>query len=374
MTIICEPDAERAAAIASNVGGPVAVVGTLVDAAIALAAGTEPPVVVGAAADATAVASFTSELRSARSDAVVVVLRPDLDDRVTEQMTAAGVTHVVEADHPERLADVLSPAPEADTHRGNVVTVFSAKGGTGTTTVAVNLAAALSDGGTKSICLVDLDLAFGDVAIMLSLAPQHTVADAMAGTLDTEIDGLLTKSDELGVDCVLAPVDPARGEAVPAAVVTELLDVLRGRYDHVVVDTASQLSEVVLAALDAADHHVLLTTPDAAAVKSLRLTLDVFELLGYPSQRRTVVLNRAGAAKALSVDEVRIALGSSLDLEIADTADAVGALNRGESLMVAAPSNPATVAVRLLADRLAGTATVPVREARRGLRWRKRSA
>lgn len=374
MTIICEPDAERAAAIASNVGGPVAVVDTLVDAAIALAAGTEPPVVVGAAADATAVASFTSELRSARSDAVVVVLRPDLDEGIAAQMTAAGVTHLVEADHPERLADVLRPAEPSDSHRGAVVTVFSAKGGTGTTTVAVNLAAALSDGGANRTCLVDLDLAFGDVAIALGLAPKQTLADVIAGTLDTELDGLLVTAERLAIDCVLAPVDPARAETVPAVLVSELLEALRARYDHIVVDTASQLSEVVLAALDTADHHVLVTAPEVAGVKNLRLALDMFDLLDYPPQRRVVVLNRAGAAKGLTAEEVRVALDRAVDVAIPDTDDALDALNRGEPLVVAAPAHPASIAVRTLAERLSGTTTVPARAARRGLRWRKRSA
>lgn len=374
MTIICEPDAKRAAAIASSVTGPVAVVDTLVDAAIALAAGTEPPVVVGGSADATAVASFTSELRSARSDAVIVVLRPDLDEKVTAQMAAAGVSHVVAAEHPERLADVLSPGDDPQTRQGGIVTVFSAKGGTGTTTVAVNLAAALSGGGASPTCLVDLDLAFGDVAIGLGLAPKQTLADVMAGTLDAELDGLLATANQLAVDCVLAPVDPARAETVPAELVTELLEVLRGRYDHIVVDTASQLSELVLAALDAADHHVLVTSPDVAAMKNLRLTLDTFDLLGYPAKHRTVVLNRAGTAKGLTAEEVRVALGRPADVAIPDTSDALDALNRGEPLVLTAPSHPASIAVRTLAEKLSGTPTVPARAARRGLRWRKRSA
>jgi pilus assembly protein CpaE len=374
MTIICEPDLDRAAAIASNVHGPVAVVDTLVDAAIALAAGTEPPVVVGAAADADAVASFTSELRSTRSDAVVVVLRPDVDEQVTEQMTAAGVTHVLEADHPERLVDVLSPAVRADSHRGSIATVFSAKGGTGTTTVAVNLAAALHASTGGSVCLVDLDLAFGDVAIALGLAPERNVADAVAGSLDTEVSALLTTAERLGVDCVLAPVDPARGEAVSVELVAELLEVLRGRYDHVVVDTASQLSEVVLAALDVADHHVLVTAPEVAAVKNLRLTLDMFDLLDYPSERRVIVLNKAGSAKSLSADEVTAALGQAAEIEIPHTVDAVDALNRGEPLTVLAPSQRASVAIRELAARVGGIGKTPARSARRGLRWRKRSA
>lgn len=369
MTIICEPDAERAAAIASTVGGPVAVVDTLVDAAIALAAGSEPPVVVGGAADAGAVASFTTELRSTNADAVVVVLRPGLDDLV-EQMTAAGVMRP-ERDQ-QRADDASGPAGDAHTPLGNVITVYSAKGGTGTTTVAVNLAAALAAGAAGTVCLVDLDLCSGDVAIALQLIPHRTVADASAGPVDAEVERLITAAERVGVDCVLAPVEPARGEDVSVAVVGQLLEILRARYDHIVVDTSVQLSEAVLAALDVSDHHVLVTAPDVAAVKALRLTLDVFDLLGYPAERRTVVLNRAGAAHALTADEVEQALGRRPAVQVPDTDEAVEALNRGEPLVATARANPAATAIKQLSTRVGGTVPTPARQARRGLRWRKR--
>ena len=195
-----------------------------------------------------------------------------------------------------------------------------------------------------------------------------------ASSVDARLDGLVTKAGQVDVDCVLAPVDPARAETVSPELVTELLEVLRSRYDHIVVDTASQLSEVALAALDAADHHVLVTAPDVASVKNLRLTLDTFDLLSYPQQRRTVVLNRAGATKGLTAEDVGVALGRAVDVAVPDTVDALDALNRGEPLVVTAPAHPTSVAIRALAERLSGTPTVPARAARRGLRWRKRSA
>lgn len=364
MTIICEPDAKRAAAIASTVGGPVAVVDTLVDAAIALAAGSAPPVVVGGAADAGAVDSFTNELRATNADAVVVVLRPGLAD-LAEQITAAGVAGA---------GDDTDDTDDEPSGRGEVTTVFSAKGGAGTTTVAVNLAIALAGGGRRTVCLVDLDLSFGDVAIALQLAPHRTIADATDIDGEDALDQIVTKAASIGIDCVLAPIEPARGERVEASVVTELLSALRARYDHVVVDTAAQLSEPVLAALDDADHHVLVTGPDVAAVKSLRLTLDVFDLLGYADERRTVVLNRAGAHHALTADELEQALGRRPDVLVPDTDDAIRALNCGEPLAASAPAHPLTTGIRDLAGRVGGLVPTPARRSRQVLRWRKRSS
>src|SRR5207249_53545 len=143
-------------------------------------------------------------------------------------------------------------------------------------------------------CLVDIDLAFGDVAISLQLDPERTVVDAVAmgERMDpTGVVSLLT-GWRPGLDCVLAPVVPGDAEKVPAAVVGELLGVLRGMFDH------------VLAALDVSDQHVLLTTPDLPSLKNLRLTLDMLDMLSYPQQDRTIVVNRADSRVGLTVADI----------------------------------------------------------------------
>ena len=113
---------------------------------------------------------------------------------------------------------------------GQIVTVFAAKGGCGKTTLATNLAVALAAGTGCRVCVVDLDLAFGDVAISVQLDPARTIVDAlpMAGHLDvTGAASLLTRYRP-GLEMLLAPVTPGDAEKIPPALVGELLTVLRG--------------------------------------------------------------------------------------------------------------------------------------------------
>ena len=184
--------------------------------------------------------------------------------------------------------------------------MFAAKGGCGKTTLAINLGVVLAMGTGQRVCIVDLDLAFGDVAISMQLDPARTVVDAlpMAGHLDTTgAASLLTRYRPGPGDAAGAGHPRRRREDTPA-LVGELLTVLRSIFDFVVVDTPAQFSEHVLIAMDASDHHVLLTTPDVPALKNLRVTLDMLDLLSYPRQIRSVVLNRSDSKVGLSLEQV----------------------------------------------------------------------
>src|SRR5204862_7933822 len=112
-----------------------------------------------------------------------------------------------------------------ETPRGRLVTIFSAKGGCGKTTIATNLAVALADRGRREVCLVDLDLAFGDVAIALQLFPAHTIADAvpLADNLDGAAVSALLTPHSPGLTTLVAPVEPGTADIVTGAAVGEVL-------------------------------------------------------------------------------------------------------------------------------------------------------
>jgi pilus assembly protein CpaE len=240
-----------------------------------------------------------------------------------------------DADSEVDTDDVRPPADARP--RGRVVTVFSPKGGAGTTTVATNLAVLLAGGGRSRVCVVDLDLEFGDVSIMTGLSPARSLADAanVPGTdlADEVVDRLLTPWQD-GVDCVLAPVDPSAAELIAPLFVAQLLAELRMRYEFVVVDTPSQLSEHVLEALDAADHQVLLTTPQLPALKSLRLVIDTLQLLGYEPTRRTILLNQVGGARGLDRDAVQEAINHPVAAVLPHSDDVAAAIDAGVPLAV----------------------------------------
>src|SRR5680860_1016757 len=152
-------------------------------------------VVLGPSTDLQSAMDLAETLRVQRPSCGVVLVRHRIDTSILTNSLRAGVREVVDARdlsglngavrRSQKLAAELreqGPDPQhggGSTRRGRVVTIFSAKGGCGKTTLATNLAASLADGGRREVCLIDLDLAFGDVAIALQLFPAHTIADAV---------------------------------------------------------------------------------------------------------------------------------------------------------------------------------------------------
>lgn len=395
MTILCEPDQERAARLLPSLRGTVRTVATLPDAAMAMVHDpSEKVVVIGSAVELAPVLSFSGRLRSERPDASVILVRDEVDDRTAAEANSAGVRAIVPSGYPDLIADaferaqsvddttepataeVVVPSEQARTPLGRIVVVFAAKGGCGKTTMATNLAVALGARESRTACLVDLDLAFGDVAITMHLAPRRTLSDAVESgiALDSQIDELITPSRR-DLDCVLAPVEPGDAEHIPAALVTELLTSLRRRYDYVVVDTPAQFSEHVLAALDLSDHQVLLTTPEIPALKNLRLALDTLDLLSFPQSTRSIVLNRADARGCLSFADVEQAVQHAITAHIPASHEVPVSINRGEPIVAALPEHPVSKAITDFASRvIAGEAAIGTPSAgRRGLRLRKRS-
>jgi len=259
---------------------------------------------------------------------------------------------------------------------GQIVTVFAAKGGCGKTTLAINLGVALARDTGHRVCIVDLDLAFGDVAISVQLDPARTTVDAlpMAGHLDTAGAASLLTRYAPELEMLLAPVTPGDAEKVPPTLVGELLTVLRGMFDFVVVDTPAQFSEHVLTAMDASGHHVLLTTPDVPALKNLRVTLDMLDLLSYPRNIRSVIVNRADSKVGLSLEDVERVVRCPIAAHVPSSRAVPISINKGTPITVANPTHPVSQAITDFArKRLAASATPAAREpVSRGLGRRRR--
>jgi pilus assembly protein CpaE len=256
---------------------------------------------------------------------------------------------------------MLGVSASAGEREARIVTVFSAKGGCGKTTVATNLAAALADGGRSSVCLVDLDLAFGDVAIALQLVPARTTIDAvaMSGSIDDVGAQSLVTPHSPGLDAICAPLEPGEAERIPASTVQELLRVLKRMYDYVVVDTPPAFTEHVLASFDVSDVYILLATLDIPALKNLRLTLDMLEVLGYPRDSWQVVLNRSDSRVGLSVDDVVRTLKVPLATQIPSSRAVSASINKGVPIVLDEPRHPVSAAITQLADRQVRTTAVP---------------
>jgi len=358
MTILCQP-AQWPGDLTTAIGGDVHVAASIQATERMLAEdAVENLVVIGPDIDLDGALAFASALRLRRPAVGVVLIRSRVDVALLTKAIQAGVREVVQSGATTELADacersrvlsrsVAGGTPEQPGRRGEIVTVFSAKGGCGKTTLAINTACALAEGGARSVCLVDLDLAFGDVAINLQLEPSRTIIDAvsMAGRLDEIGAKSLLTSYQPGLAVLLAPVTPGDAEKVPAALVTELLGVLGEMFDYVVVDTPSQFSEHVLNAMDVSRHHVLLTTPDVPALKNLRLTLDMLDLLSYPQDMRSIVLNRSDAKVGLSADDIERVVRGPIAAHVPSSRDVPISINKGTPLVFANPQHPVSRAI-----------------------------
>jgi len=363
MTILCQLAAWPSEMTAS-IGGHALPVDDLSAAVRALNDDpSEDLVVVGPDAETGEALRFTAQLRMERQAVGVILVRRQVDVALLTEALRAGVREVVTAGDDAALAAAcersralsgqvrVNDEPEP-THQGKVITVFAAKGGCGKTTIAVNLAAALAADDAHRVCLVDLDLAFGDVAISVQLDPVRTISDAltMAGHLDTTGAASLLTSYRPGLDMLLAPVTPGDAEKVPAALVGELFAVLRRMFDFVVVDTPAQFSEHVLTAMDVSDHHVLLTTPDTPALKNMRITLDMLDLLSYSRDIRSVVLNRSDSKVGLSSDDVERVVRSPISAQVPSSRAVPISINKGTPIVIATPTHPVSQAITRFAQ------------------------
>jgi pilus assembly protein CpaE len=375
MPIICDHDESTARRLAAGFREHGHTVADLEELPKALAARPDELVVVfGPSIPLAGALNFAAELRLDRPSLGVVLVRTMLEVNTLAQAMRAGIREVVpDRDFPALMdactrvwevsarlqaaerqgsGESLMPAPGRE---GKVVVLFAGKGGCGKSMVSTNLALALAGRG-KEVCLVDLDLGFGDVGIMLQLSPQRTIVDAvpMHQHMDqTGVRSMLARH-ESGVCAVLAPVTPGDAEQISGKLVTELLTVLRRMFDFVVVDTPSQFSEPVLAALDAADRHLLLACPEVTALKALRVTLDMLDLLGYPPTSRHVLLNRADVRAGLSGADIDRVAGGPVVARIPSSSDIPASINKGVPLTRAHPGHQVSRAIqdvaRLLLD------------------------
>jgi pilus assembly protein CpaE len=238
--------------------------------------------------------------------------------------------------------------------QGRLVPVFSPKGGTGKTVLSTNLSSSLAKHWGKRTLLLDLDLQFGDAAIMLGLEPEKTIYDLVTapGELDSEKLAGYTTRHACGLDILPAPLRPEDAELVTEQKLARLLEVARESYDVIVVDTSPFFHGPMLATLDRTDELLLLTSLDVPTIKNVRLSLQTLELLSFPQDRIKVVLNRANSKVGMQRKEVESALEMGVRHEIPSDRAVPLAVNRGNPAVLADGKSDFSRAVRELAKSL----------------------
>ncbi len=237
--------------------------------------------------------------------------------------------------------------------QGKVVTIYSPKGGTGCTTIAVNLALTLHNEDTR-VALVDGNLQFGDVAVFVNEQGKNTIVDLAprAEELDPEIvEDVMLKHSASGVHILAAPSRPEYAERVSGAQFAKVLEYLRQMYAYVIVDTAPLLTDATLAAIDISDLVVLVTTQDIPSIKNCRLFLDLSQTLGIERQRILFVMNRFDKRINITPDRVAENLKQEVVSVIPlDEQTVTKAVNRGVPFVLDSKNQPAARGIFSLAE------------------------
>ncbi len=218
---------------------------------------------------------------------------------------------------------------------GRVHAYYGAKGGVGTTTIAINAAIALQSLGRR-VCLVDGNLQFGDHRVFLDLGlDRKSIVDLVsAPSMDTDLVRKIVQAHESGVDLLLAPPSPESADHVSAQHMNQILELLREMYDYVIVDIDKRLDDMNLMVLDIADTIFAVMTADLSCLKNVRLVLETIGHLGYEQGKLKLVLNRSNAFTGINVKSAEGALKRPIEFQIVNEyRGAISALNTGAPFM-----------------------------------------
>lgn len=250
--------------------------------------------------------------------------------------------------------------------QGKVITIYSPKGGTGCTTIAVNLAVALHNEDTRTT-IIDGNFQYGDVAVFVNEQGKNTIIDlaTRVNELDPEIvEGVMLKHAASGVHVLAAPSRPEYSEKVSGEQFAELIDYLRQMYAYVVIDTTPLLTDITLSAIDKSDVIVLVTTQDIPSIKNARLFLDLLQTIGIKRERIVFLMNRYDKRIAITPERVGDNLKQPISAVIPlDEKVVVPAVNRGVPFIMDNKTQPSARGILSLAESVReALATAELRE------------
>ncbi|SDP37554.1 pilus assembly protein CpaE [Arthrobacter sp. ok909] len=287
-------------------------------------------------------------------DFVLLAMRAGIRDLLSPNADAAQIRVLLERACQSFASKYRTAGgQQPDGSSGQVIGVFSPKGGVGKTTIATNIAIGLGQIAPMSVVIVDLDLQFGDVASGLYLRPEHTVTDAVSSSASH--DSLVLKAfltvHSANIYALCAPRSPVEADFVTAEQITRLLQQLAEQFQYVIVDTAPGLPEIGLAAMEQCTDIVWVTAMDVPSIRGLRSGLDILGRLDLLPETRHVVLNMADSKSGLSVQDVEATIGAPVDVSIPRSKAVAFSTNRGIPVLQDGRKDPAVKGLRQLVER-----------------------
>lgn len=266
----------------------------------------------------------------------------------------------------DRIAELCAAGKTTPQNNGRVIAVFSGKGGTGASFFGTNLAAAMD----VPTLLVDLDLQAGDAASFLGLDTKYSIADFAQNRarLDDSLMSSLVTPYSANLAVLAAPLEAHEAEDIKPKDVSEILHLLRQRYDRIVLDLPHTFDPVTVAALDLADDILLVLTLDIPGIRSTKRALKVFNRLDYPRRKVHVVVNRWSKGIDVELKKVETHLGEQLIGFIPnDYHKVMNSINLGQPLVQADPASKVTIEIKRIAALVSGNDHPPAAQPRKKL-------
>jgi pilus assembly protein CpaE len=364
--VVVDPEPQYRARLVGHLGEGIAAYGSIDALAERIRPGRAAVVVFGPGLAGPEALAEIEKFTRARPEVSAILVATELSTGLLQQALRSGIRDVlgfpVEAQllH-ESVARVGAmavipggpPAAAPPPERGRVITVSSTKGGSGKSVVATNLAVVLAKRTTRPVVIVDADLQFGDVAVLLRLSSGHTVVDAVSSMdrLDAHLlQSLMTRHERSNLYVLPAPLEPSFAERVTGDDMIRIIEILREFCAYVIVDTAAQFNDIVLALIEQSDDVVLVAGMDIPTIKNIKLGLQTLKLLSVPESKLHLLLNRANSKVKLDVSEVEKTLGMATEALIPSDILVPQTVNKGVPAVIDAPRSDVAKSFERLAD------------------------
>ncbi len=303
----------------------------------------------------------------------IIMLEDDLKEETMHKAIFAGAKDVLIKPYtPSKLVDTIyrvnqltkkkvmihkdsSSKARRKASSGQVITVFSTKGGVGKTFIATNVAVSISKNTGKRVVLVDLDLDFGNAALALNILPKFTISDIVDDirNIDSDLIESYLIPHESGIKVLPANAQPQINEFINAEHIDIILRTLQSSFDYVVVDMPSRFYDPVNPAFAIADKLLIITTPEVSTVRNVKASLITLGELNYPKAKIRIILNKLDSRGEIKPKDVEATLNQSVYAVIAaDYKDAVSSLNQGIPIVIRNPRDTISKGINGLVKKL----------------------